>query len=263
MAEEGEEGGPKMMRPNDLSTAAYYGDIKKIKELLTVPAVDEEPPIDPEFDPMAEPDLEAEEAAVDRAQKRAENAADIQKKLHTAGPLLTRLSPVNIQEYGFGYQIKENDLRLSVKFKPSKSCPDVAAPLHWAVLGKEHEVIEHLILEGADPNHKTPELGVTIFDVISKNQLVESGIVVQRAIEGRAAKVAAEKKKVDDRHAVQNERRLQREAALDEQKKKEEDEKRQAEEEEAEAARLEAEANAEQEGGGAEAAVEEAEDEEA
>ena len=240
MADENPEESGKMMRPNDLCTAAYYGDVKKLKELLALPPVDEEPPIDPEFDPLAPPDTDAEEAAAERAAKRKENADELKKRLQTNGPLVTRLSLVNIQKYGFGVAIEETDLKLKVKFKPSKHCEDAASPLHWAVLGKEHEAIEYLVMEGADTNDLTPDLKVSVFDIISKNDLRQTGKVLHKAIRQREELVAAQEKKQTERDAVLNERAAARARAIREQQEKEEEERRKEEEEAAAAAAAEA-----------------------
>jgi hypothetical protein len=227
----------KMMRPNDLCSAAYFGDVKKLKELLTVPVVEEEPPIEAEFDPTVPADPEVEEAAADRAKRRAESEAELKKRLQTDGPLLTRLSVVNVQQFGFGVEVEEDCMTLTTRFKPSKHCGYTASPLHWAVLGREHEAVEYLVSQGADVSALTPDLQVSVFDVIQKNDLKQTGRVLTKAIQARELAVAAEKKKWSDRNAILTQRAEARQRAVEEQKRKEEEERRKEEEEAAAAAR--------------------------
>lgn len=222
-----------MMRPNDLCTAAYYGDVKKLKELLTLPAVEEEPPIDPEFDPLAPPDEEAEAAAADRAEARKQNALELKKRLSSANCIVTRLSPVNTQHFGFGVKVREEgeSLKLKTAFKPSKKSSFSATPLHWAVLGREHEAVEYLILQGADVDQVVPQLNVTVFDICAANSLLETERRIKEALEAYKTKAVAERKKWDDRAAVLAGRKQKREQALAEQRRKEEEERLEAERE--------------------------------
>ena len=242
---------PKMMRPNDLFTAAYYGDVKKLQELLHVEPVEEDPPLDEEFDPAAPADEEAEEAQRDRDSRRAANEAELKKRLCATGRIVTRLSPVNVQHYGIGMLVSEADMRCTVQFKASKKATAEGTPLHWAVLGREHDAVELLLKAGADPAAKVTELGVTAEDIIAKNDLKETAKAFARGVAARATKVDGEQA-VRDTLVKEIARRAQaRQDHADEERRKAEEE-----------ARLEAEAAAAEEAAAAaEAAEAEADDE--
>jgi hypothetical protein len=229
----GESG--KMMRPNDLFTAAFYGDVKKLKELLFIEPVEEDPPMEEEFDPMAAPDEEAEEAARDRDARRKANDDELQKRLSATGRIVTRLSPVNKQFFGIGLLVGERDGKPTIQFKPSKSAAAEGTALHWAVLGCEHEAVEYLLLMGANPAAKVTELDVTVDDILTKNDLRETRKAVERGMAARQAKADAVQGKKDARAAELAKRARARDDAIADQKRKE-DEERMAEEAEARAA---------------------------
>lgn len=229
--------GPKMMRPNDLCTAAYYGDVEKLKELLTVEAVEEEPPLEAEFDPLAPPDEEGIAAAADRKARREANAKEIAKRLAAPRKLVTRLSPVNVQEYGFFVTAVESGVpqgppfAVAGKFKASRRSEIPAAPLHWAVLGRDHKAIDFLIMQGADVSQPVPELGITVDDIVRSNQSLETERSVRVAQEAYRAKKAKEQEVIDAREKILHERSEMRKHALEEQRRKEEEERLAAERE--------------------------------
>ena len=225
----------KMMRPNDLHSAAYYGDIKKLKELLHVEPVEDDPPFDEEFDPLGPVDEEAEEAAKERDARRKANDDEQAKRLAAPNTIVTRLSPVNVKHFGIGMLVSEKDLRCTVQFKPAAKSAAKGTPLHWAVLGKEHEAVEYLLLMGADVNAKVTEIGVTVEDILQRNDLRETRKAVERGVEARRLKVAAMQGVKDGRKAELDRRAKLRQDAQDEVKRKE-DEERRAEEAEARAA---------------------------
>ena len=222
-----------MMRPNDIFTASYYGDIKKVKELLAQEPVEDEPPFDEEFDPLAPVDDEAEAAAKERAEKRREFNAELFRRLSQNGTTVTRLSVVNTTEYGLGTTLTEKGLKVSVQFKPSAADKYAASPLHWAVLGREHDVVRYLVEQGANVDAQSPELDVTVKQIIEANQSWETQRALEQGIELRKAKVDAETAKWSKYQAEVDRRAEARKVAQEEVRKKEEEEKRQQEEEEA------------------------------
>lgn len=231
----------KMMRPNDVCTASFYGDVKKLKELLAVPPVEDEPPLEGEFDPLAPPDEEAEAAAADRAAARANNAATLKRLLSTPNRIVTRLSPVNVKHFGFYMAVEERDTKCAVRFKASQNSDIAAPPLHWAVLGREHDAAEFLISLGADVNQLNATLGISVYDICAANSLLETDKRIRVALEAHEAKAAAAKQKEDGRAAALQKRVEARAAAQEEIRRREEAERLEAErvtrEEEAAAAR--------------------------
>lgn len=224
----------KMMRPNDLCSAAFFGDVEKIKELLAVEPVEEEPPIEAEFDPLAPVDEEAIAAAADRKARRQANEKEIAQRLSTNRRIVTRLSAVNVETYGMFATATEQLLgdgtfTIMSRIKTSKRSPFGASPLHWAVLGREHAAIEALILAGADVAAVVPELELTIDDIIRVNELKETAKVVARAIKLRAERHEAEASAAATREAVLADRERQRLQAQEDLRRKEEEERLEAE----------------------------------
>ena len=207
-----------MMRPNDLCSAAFYGDTKKVTELVMagIEPVEEEPPLESEFDPAAPVDEEAAAAAKDRTHRRSVNEKEIAHRISQSNFLFTRQSPVNKAQFGLYIRALERDFCCITQFKPSKKSPFVAPPLHWAVLGREHSVIEQLILLGADVNQKVHELGVTIFDICKANQSLETLKVIERSVEKFSNAQKAKHAAAESRAAVLAEReRLRKKAVAD------------------------------------------------
>lgn len=233
MADDADSAPKKMMRPNDLFTASYYGDLKKVKELLHIEPVEDDPPFDEDFDPLAPVDEEAEEAAKDRAARRKANADELARRLAQTGRIVTRLSPVHVKHYGFGVLVTEKNMECAVKFKPSAKSQAVATALHWAVLGREHEIVKYLLEMGADVQAEVPEYGVAAREIAEKNKLRETEKAITEGVELHAAKSSAERAK---REAFDNEvarRAKLRDEAQAEVRRKEEEERLAAEAEEA------------------------------
>ena len=190
------------MRPNDLCTAAYLNDVVKLQELLTVPEVDEEPPLPDEFDP-AEPieeDEDGKEAEAERSAQRAENIRVTKERLDSANLILSRLSPVNVKKFGLFLRLEDasenGEIRVVSKFKCSPHSQFVASPLHWAALGRSHDAVELLILRGADPEQRCPVFNVTPSELCEINGSKETARVIVRAIaKRRAAEEAVEESK--------------------------------------------------------------------
>ena len=207
-----------MMRPNDLCSAAYYGDVKKVAELVMagIEPVEEEPPLDAEFDPSAPVDEEAAAAAKDRAARRSANEKEIAHRLAQTNFLITRQSPVNKAQFGLFVRAVERDFGCMTQYKASKKSPFVAAPIHWAVLGREHAVIEQLITLGADVYQKVPELGITAIDICKANQSLETLKVIERSILKFKAAQDAKHAAAEAREATLAERdRLRKKAIAD------------------------------------------------
>lgn len=224
----------KMMRPHDLCSAAYYGDVEKLKELLAVEAVEEEPPLEAEFDPLAPIDEEAVAAAADRAARREANEKEIQKRLSTTRRIVTRLSAVNTQEYGFFLSATElltpdGDFQLRSRYKASRRSTIAAAPLHWAVLGREHAAVEFLVMNGADAEQIIPELGISVRDIIATNELLETDKVLRKTLQLFHDKKETERAAAEARAATLAERERLRQQAHDDIKRKEEEERLEAE----------------------------------
>jgi hypothetical protein len=235
MADDLDAVAPRMMRPHDLCTAAYYGDVEKLKELLTVEAVEDEPPIDPEFDPLAPADEEAIASAADRAARRAANAAEISKRLSATRRIVTRLSPVNVQEYGIfltateAFDESTGNFVLVPKVKTSRRSTFEASPLHWAVLGCEHAAITYLVTQGADVDQRVAGLDLTAADIIELNGLLETRKVLAKAIQMHKEIKDKEQAATDERSRVLADRDAQRERAQEEVRRKEEEERLEAE----------------------------------
>ena len=181
------------MRPNDLCTAAYYNDIPKIKELLTVPEVEEEPPLAEDFDPAdpVEEDEDAKEAEAERSTQRAANDLHIKTLLSSTNVLVTRLSPVNIKKFGLFLRIEDRSTKTEKQVKSTFKCSPhstyAASPLHWAALGRSHEAIEYLILKGADTEQKCPIFNVTPAELCGINHSHETAKVIAKSIQKRDA----------------------------------------------------------------------------
>eukprot|EP00744_Colponema_vietnamica_P016361 GILI01022946.1.p1 GENE.GILI01022946.1~~GILI01022946.1.p1 ORF type:complete len:246 (-),score=51.34 GILI01022946.1:70-807(-) len=211
-----------MIRPNDMCTASYYGDIAKIKELMSVPEVDEEPAPPEDFDPASQPE-ELEEAdpqeveeALERAAQRAKNTESIQKLLATSDVLVTRLSPVDTRRYGLHLFVTEDNYVCSSRFKTSLKSSLAATPLHWAVLGRSHNAIEFLVSQGADIDAACPLLKVSPLDIAKANKSFETLNIINQAkdqyeqgVQSKADAVAAKDKLLADRAAAVLEHRRQ------------------------------------------------------
>lgn len=250
MADDADAQAPKMMRPNDMCTAAYYGDVEKLKELLAVEPVEEEPPIEAEFDPLAPVDEEAVASAADRSARRAANATEIAKRLSATRRIVTRLSPVNVQEYGVFitatevYDEDTSSFQLVPKVKASRRSTFEGAPLHWAVLGREHAAITFLIMQGANVEQRIAGLDLSIDDLVSMNQLLETRKVIDKSVQAYKEAKDKEQASVDERSRILADREDQRLRAQEEVRRKEEEERLEAER----AAEPEAEAAPAQEG---------------
>ena len=229
-----------MMRPNDLCSAAYFGDVDKLKELLTVniEPVEEEPPLEAEFDPSAPADEEALAAIVDRATRRKANEAEVRKRLGTQGLLLTRQTAVNVRQYGLlataqDYEVTPSggSYTIAAKWKPSKRSTYVAPPLLWAVLAKEHAAVRFLVLQGADTLQPSEGLGLLCSDVLRCNDLQETAKVLQLAVQEYEQQREKEAGIVREREAELSRREQARLNFAEEQRRKEEEERLQAERE--------------------------------
>jgi hypothetical protein len=222
-----------MMRPNDICSAAYYGDQKKITELVmaNIEPVEEEPPLEADFDPTAPADEEAIAAAKDRAARRAANEKEIAERVSRPNFLVTRQSPVNKSQFGLFVRAVERDLTMVIQYKASKKSPFTACPLHWAVLGREHGAVEQLIMLGADPTCKVPELGVTIYDICKANQSLETLEVIARTVAKFKAAQNARREAAEKREALLVEREHLRKKAVEDAAAKELEERLAAERE--------------------------------
>lgn len=196
----------KAMRPNDMCTASYYDDVAKLKELLTVPEVEDEPPLAEEFDPAEQPnpdDPDAEEGAGgrdpqeeeeerERAEQREKNVETIKGLLAREDVLTTRLSPVNIAKYGLHLFVEEKDYVCTSRFRTSAKSTIAASPLHWAVLGRAHKAVAFLVSKGADSSSKCPVLGATPAEIAEANGSYETLRVLSEAVALREEAVASE-----------------------------------------------------------------------
>lgn len=252
-----DEDAPKlMMRPNDLCSAAYFGDVEKLKELLAanIEPVEEEPPLEADFDPAAPADEEALAAAADRSQRRKANEEEVRKRLSTQGLLLTRQTAVNVRQYGLLATAQDQDVVpssnskeggstwycMSAKWKPSKRSQYAAPPLLWAVLGREHQAIRFLVLQGADTLQPSEGIGLLCSDVLRCNDLQETAKVLHLAIQEHNAKREKDATIVRERDAELQRREQARLNFAEEQRQKEEEERLQAEREAAGEANAEA-----------------------
>ena len=220
---------PKMMRSNDLCSAAFYGDVKKLKELLDLPPVEDDPPLEGEFDPMAPEDPEEKAAAADRQKRRNDNAAELSRRINYDDFVVTRLSAVNKRTFGLFVEITEAEEVLSVKYKLSPKSTWKASPLVWAAIGREHEALAYLVMRGADTKRMVPDVGVSVWDILRANKLRETEKVLRKAIASKAEKDAEEEKKRKGREDILLQRQLARQKAIEDQRRKEEEERLEAE----------------------------------
>lgn len=150
------------LRPSDLCSACFFGDIARVKELLFVEPVEEDPPLeaDDQFDPTSPADDEGDAEAAERQALRDQNEADITKKLHKEpSTVISRKTPVDFIESGLGIEIlpatstkRENVRAIFMPKSDPSSLLNKATPLHWACLAREHEIVAFLISLGADPD---------------------------------------------------------------------------------------------------------------
>lgn len=111
----------------------------------------------------------------------------------------------------------EEDVALTVHWKPSKRSTHMAYPLHWAVMGRSHRAIRYLVQHGADP-----ELGVLADlrprDVAVSNGLHETLHVLEKSISAykeALQKEEEEKQKIESEleqlKAAKERRKMERE----------------------------------------------------
>jgi hypothetical protein len=176
------------LRSNDLCSAAFFGDLARVKELLTVEEVEEDPPLEPDenFDPLAPADDELEAENAERQKLRDANEAEILKKLSEPGVVTSRRTPVDKTVCGLGLEVLPVAGGGSVRsvFVPRADCAqNKATPLHFAVLAREHEIVAFLISQGADPHARDPTFAVSPLDICKTNRLHETARVVGVASE--------------------------------------------------------------------------------
>lgn len=206
------------LRPNDLCSAAFFGDFARVKELLFVEPVDEDPPLEPDesFDPMQPADDEAEAENAERQAQRDANRAEVLKKLAEPGLLTSRKTAVDVTVCGLGVEVLPTPGGgVRSVFVPREDCAPAnkASPLHWAVLAREHDVVAFLIAQGADPNARDATFAVSPLDVCKCNRLHETARVVAVAAEAAAEKQEAEAAAKAARKAVLERRAAAREEA--------------------------------------------------
>eukprot|EP00759_Apiculatamorpha_spiralis_P048146 PhF_6_TR43497/c0_g1_i1/m.66771 len=112
------------MVKHDLWTAAYFGDIDRLKALLIVP---DPPPI--EIDPAADP-TETAKAQLERDQAIQKNHETLVEKLHSTGVITIQTKGALPVSYGLGYRlhvVNSETNTLSYTFKLSKKAPLVSA----------------------------------------------------------------------------------------------------------------------------------------
>ena len=171
-----------MLRPNDLCSAAYYGDVKKIQELLALEPVEDDAPLDPNFDPLAPPDDEAAKVEQDRQAKRDENTAELLRRLSKPGVLCCRKSPVQANKFGvFVRAVEVAGSNFMKQFVPSQKSAIMATPIIWAVLGREHAAITALVMKGANTEVKVETLDVSAEDICHVNHSHETLRVLREA----------------------------------------------------------------------------------
>jgi hypothetical protein len=149
------------LRPSDLCSACFFGDMARVKELLFVEPVEDDPPLDGDdaFDPTAPADEELEAENAERQAQRDANDAEILAKLHDQpGTVVSRKTPVDVIECGLGIEVlavENGGSKVRGVFVPKSdaaSLKNKATPLHWACLAREHEIVAYLISLGADPD---------------------------------------------------------------------------------------------------------------
>jgi hypothetical protein len=229
------------LRPSDLCSACFFGDIARVKELLFVEPVDEDSPLegDETFDPTAPADDEAEAEAAERQQQRDANEAEQLKKLSEPGTIISRKTPVDVIECGLGIEVLPHPTeggKVRGIFVPSRdtaNLKNLATPLMWACLAREHEVVEYLISLGADPEKGVP-LGKTTTanakQVCTANHFFET----LRIVEACEAKFKEGKEKLQEAKEARKATLKRREELRQETiRKQQEEEEREAAEENA------------------------------
>jgi len=138
----------------DIYTAAYYGDVDRLKALLIVP---DPPPID-----AADSSADSAEAAVAIKEREAvilANAKALEDKLRSVGVITVQSKGRLPVRFGLGYRLRVLDPETStvdLTYKLSKKEPLIpASPLHWAVLGRDAATICLLIDLGATTTEPT------------------------------------------------------------------------------------------------------------
>lgn len=220
------------LRSNDLCSAAFFGDMARVKELLFVEPVDEDPPLEADegFDPLAPADEEQEAENAERQTQRDANEAEVLKKLSEPGVVTSRKTPVDKTVCGLGLEVLpapgSAGTAVRTVFVPRADCAhQKATPLHYAVLAREHEIAAYLVSLGADPNARDATFSVSPLDICKCNRFHETARVLAVAA-GRLAeqKESAEKAKGERGEAL----RRRAEARAEAQRKVREEEEREA-----------------------------------
>ncbi len=218
------------LRPNDLCSAAFFGDMARVKELLFVEPVDDDPPLEPAdaFDPLApggdDDDAAAAAEAQERAAQRAANEDEVKRRLTAAGLVVSRRTAVDAVTCGLALEVLPAAPapgapceRVAARIVPSADAHALAhaAPaLHWACLGREHEIVALLIASGADPDAATPAtFGVSARQLCVLNGFLETARVVAVASAARGKAQLAAQAARDERAAELERRRALRDEA--------------------------------------------------
>ena len=224
------------LRPSDLCSACFFGDMARVKELLFVEPVEEDPPLDPEdqFDPTIPADEEAEAEAAERQQQRDANEVEILKKLNSEfGTIVSRKTPVDVIQCGLGVEVLPNpsisgNVRgILVPSRDPQNLKNHATPLMWACLAREHEIVEYLISLGADAEKGVP-LGPK--SKANAKQLCQANHFFEtlRIVEACEEKLKEEKKKTseakDERVATLKRREEMRQETIRKQQEEEREE---------------------------------------
>eukprot|EP00758_Cryptobia_borreli_P007722 Tbor_TRINITY_DN5325_c3_g10::TRINITY_DN5325_c3_g10_i1::g.5036::m.5036 len=113
----------KPMRPNDMCTAAFYNDVKKLQKLLAVDEVEPGPGLPEDFSveeaaaeldaagvelgQEGEEDPEVLEEITERAERKRANELRVRGLLTKMDRIVTRLSPVHVKYFGLFVHLDE------------------------------------------------------------------------------------------------------------------------------------------------------------
>lgn len=176
-------------------------------------------------------------------------------KVNVSGLIKTGLTPVDMHSYGVMFRsvqtinekcsIADNMFTanapgshpLTVHWKPSKRSQFPAYPVHWAVMGRSHESLRFLVLNGANTDVMAGESsplfpkGLTAAQVAESNGLYDTLEVLRTAVEEHTKKVQREEEEkqliesqLEQIKAIKERRKMEREQRAADRRAEEEEE---------------------------------------
>ncbi|KAH9578166.1 hypothetical protein LSM04_006705 [Trypanosoma melophagium] len=207
------------MRSRDICTAAFYDDVERIKQIVhaSIQGGDEEEEEEQDLAAEDEDEMEEERLFLRRLEKLEKRREMIAALLTTPGLLHTLETG---EQYGFLFRVEEREKvgGLQQQFKVSRRSQYMAAPLHWAVLGRSHHAVEFLIKSGVDVLQEVPEFPKVTADFICQcNKSFETARILEKVVAVRQQRLQnEEKKRLKLLESLENKKReRERQAALE------------------------------------------------